>query len=50
MTPVLPGLAVTCYRVRQSPVIRARGAGINIEIPAAGSCLTGMWMPMPAPK
>ena len=64
MSPVLLGLAVMCWRVRQRPVSRANPrsprqrkdrwmalrCGFDIKFPASPGCLTGMWMPMPAPS
>jgi hypothetical protein len=37
MSPILLGLAVTCWRVRQRPLQRmaVRVAGIDVEVPAA---------------
>ena len=41
-----PAFAQAAQRAEQGVV----GAGIDIEVLPAGGCLTGMWIPMPAPS
>ena len=65
MSPILLGLAVMCWRVRQRPVSRAnprsprqrseRSSALRVRVPVSSpwppaGCLTGVWMPMPAPS